>query len=845
TQPARVQLERRRLQLLHEYYFWANAQDGDVARALEASTYAVLGSTERGAGLAGFVADYARDPAAALAAMKDVGEDNWRASLAPLLAPAEATAHSAPDDASERMEVDSDDADTDRFPGGVQADSEVVDTTHITHPDNIVFLSQLDPVPDAEVVSRCRVQGAEMLENSALLFNYQGLVDDLNGKSVSMYRWMLHAQEQPLHDIVGRSGKLVSTRDWDAVRNELTRVRVMERIEELKEKKKWSFWQPRKHRAPPRSKAHWDHILAEMAWMHTDFAEERKLRAAMARMVSAWVMDYHQAADKSRYTVAAQRRLLPDEFIRSAAPRTSGSTPEAKSATEAPEALGALETSSEASEEEGDDESEEVGAPVVPRLEADGGDQPATETEPVAVKEEPMPQGAKDPAPVAGAAVDSSDAGLAAPAPKLDSDSSPTKDHAVSSDAAPFEAALSVFHVLAQLPECDGLEDILGDSVHALQALSTLAPYAPAWDEPYCDVLDASPVVPICKTMWPDFEITNASDNSDDESACGLPDGFGDSIDIHELLRLGADNASGVLGDESDRPGGRSIFARSVMAPSMLPMFTQANKPLRATHSSAGQPPADTTAQQAIIDACPGQAVFEWSAERDRVLAKVVQQYTGNWPLIVESFNHAAGLYGSRALGSRACFERWVAIKDDYSLDRATVQTGFDEPDFRPRRQLGWASHLAVQPTAVQLSAMQLATHVVAHSEALKAVSESKQKKDLAPTPASVPPRDIRPLAADQRVPTPAELSRLKVENDRRLQQILLEHRQAMPNSAALAMQQQRALHPQMQLHNISRQIEMLQAMIASGRGPQRPLTEHQSRMVQQQLRTLQHQQQL
>ncbi|KAJ2773410.1 chromatin modification- protein VID21, partial [Coemansia nantahalensis] len=822
TLSTRTLLEQRRLQLLHEYYFWANARDGDVVRALDASTYDVLGSTDRGTGLAGFVADYARDPVGALAAMQSVGERSWRASLEALSppVPAKDAAHNAPGDAGEHMEVDSVGTGADRRlddDNDMQADGEVADTAHIMHPDDVVFLSQLDPVPDAEVLSKCRVQDAEVLENSTLLFNYQGLVDDLNGRSVSMYRWMLHAQEQPLHEVVGRSGKLVSTRDWDTVRSELIRVRVLERIEDLKEKKMWSFWQPRKHRAPPRSKAHWDHLLAEMAWMHADFAEERKLRIAVARMVAEWVMDYHQAVDKSRYTVAAQRRLLPDHFIHSVMPRTPDGASEAMSTSEAPETPKASDEEDEEGEEEG-----EPHAPMVPRLDSEPGDQPAADADLVAVKEEPPLQGAEASEPAVATTAESGDARPATPAPNLDSDSGLAKDSIVPSDAASFESTLSVFHILAQLPECYRLEEILGDNVHALQALSTLAPYAPAWSEPYCDVLDASPVVPICKTMWPDFEIADADD---EDSACWLPDGFGDSINVHELLRLGADGASGMLGDESDGPGGRSIFARSVMAPSMLPMFTQANKPLRASHNSAGQPPADTAAQQAIIEACPGQAIFEWSAERDRVLAKIVQQYTGNWPLISESFNHAAGLYGSRALGSRACFERWVAIKDDYSLDRATVQTGFDEPDFRPRRQPGWANHLVVQPAAPQLSAMQLATHAVAHSEALKAVSESKQKKDSAPAPASVPPRDIRPPAVDQKVPTPAELSRVKAENDRRLQQIILEHRQAMPNSAAMAMQQQRALHPQMQLQNISRQIEVLQAMLTSGHGPQRPLT--------------------
>ncbi|KAJ2125888.1 hypothetical protein GGH17_005069, partial [Coemansia sp. RSA 788] len=278
-----------------------------------------------------------------------------------------------------------------------------------------------------------------------------------------------------------------------------------------------------------------------------------------------------------------------------------------------------------------------------------------------------------------------------------------------------------------------------------------------------------------------------------------------------------------------------------MLAPPLLPIFTQPNKQQRITHSSIGQPPADTQIQQAASEACPGQAVFEWTAERDRMLAKLVQQYTGNWRLISESFNHASKLYGSRSVTSRVCFERWAAIKDDYSLDRSTVQTGFDEPDYnRSRKQQNWSSHLAIHPMVPQLSAMQLATSLVSHSEAHKVVNESKKKRESAATPAAVPPREIKPMAADQKVPTPAELSKLKFDNDRRLQQLFMEQRQATAAAAALAMQQQRSMNPQMQAFQLNRQIAVLQAMLASGRGLQRPLTPAQSRTIQQQLHNFQ-----
>ncbi|KAJ1936042.1 hypothetical protein GGF37_005765, partial [Kickxella alabastrina] len=312
----------------------------------------------------------------------------------------------------------------------------------------------------------------------------------------------------------------------------------------------------------------------------------------------------------------------------------------------------------------------------------------------------------------------------------------------------------------------------------------------------------------------------------------------------HELVSLGSEDINGRLAAEPEAHIARSVFTRNLLAPPLLPMFTQANKTPRNTHSSTGQPPADTSIQQAASEACPGQVVFEWSADRDKTLAKIIQQFTGNWPLITESFNHAYSLYGSRAITSRICFERWAAIKDDYSLDRTVVQTGFDEPEYGPRRHNNWSKQLHVRPSTTPLSAMQLANSIVSHSEAYKVVSESKTKRETAAKPATVPPREIKPLPADQKVPTPAELSKAKFENDRRIQQLFMEQRQATAAATASALvmhqQQNRAFPQQLPNIHLGRQIAALQAILASGRGIQRPLTPAQTRIIQQQLQNLQ-----
>ncbi|KAJ2817002.1 hypothetical protein GGI24_005549, partial [Coemansia furcata] len=550
-----------------------------------------------------------------------------------------------------------------------------------------------------------------------------------------------------------------------------------------------------------------------MAWMHADFAEERKLRVEMARLLVSWVMDYHRAVDKSQYVVAARRYVLPDDFICRDAPQHSEEAPldvptdvneivcvdpdkvpfscarsVSRSSSHGSVANQQLLDGLSSNEASASAEANDIAA--VPSTELTGPD-PVVETGedagvPVADDLASVPPTKDDDAPLLESSLVDKEADLVGTSAPIEGVAktlavadkhitngvSPAthEDRVVPSDSGALESALSIYQILAQLPQSEYIEDILGDSVYTLQSLNSLVPYRPTWDVAYCDVLDASPVIPICKTMWPDFGIDGNGDCDDDPLA--IADGMATTIDIHELFSLTGDDSIGRVAIDSDLYSSRSIFTRNMLAPPLLPMFTQANKAPRNAHSTAGQPPADTPLQLATSEACPGQAVFEWSAERDKLLAKIVQQYTGNWTLITETVNHALELYGSRALTARICFERWAAIKEDYSLDRNVVQTGFDEPEYGSRKLPNWSSQLSVQPVAAPLSAMRLATQLVSHSETLRVVNNSKTKREAAVKPLSVPPREIKPLPADQKVPTPAELTKLKFESDRRLQQL-------------------------------------------------------------------------
>ncbi|XP_046390170.1 helicase domino isoform X2 [Ischnura elegans] len=69
---------------------------------------------------------------------------------------------------------------------------------------------------------------------------------------------------------------------------------VMQRISELQRDGLWSEKRLPKVQEPPRSKAHWDYLLEEMAWLAADFAQERKWKKAAAKRCSKMVQKYFQ-----------------------------------------------------------------------------------------------------------------------------------------------------------------------------------------------------------------------------------------------------------------------------------------------------------------------------------------------------------------------------------------------------------------------------------------------------------------------------------------------------------------------------------------------------------------------
>ncbi|CAO3653154.1 unnamed protein product [Mucor fragilis] len=126
-------------------------------------------------------------------------------------------------------------------------------------------------------------------------------------EGIDLYAWKLHATHFPLYKQLQTARKTLTTHDWMLARDELKSVKTIQKIEALKKTNSWSLRQLKRHKAPSRLKTHWDLMIEEMKWMHTDFKEERKWKMAMAYITARAVLEWHHTDDKA--TVCVKTRI--------------------------------------------------------------------------------------------------------------------------------------------------------------------------------------------------------------------------------------------------------------------------------------------------------------------------------------------------------------------------------------------------------------------------------------------------------------------------------------------------------------------------------------------------------
>ncbi|KAG5513947.1 hypothetical protein PMAC_000569 [Pneumocystis sp. 'macacae'] len=111
---------------------------------------------------------------------------------------------------------------------------------------------------------------------------------------IDMLSWLIQTSAIPMYKLIQSSSKIIVTRDWNAALIETRFIKVLERINELKENNSWSFRQMIKQKTPYRLKAHWDFMLDEMRWLQVDFKEERKWKIVLAKQMANWVVEWHR-----------------------------------------------------------------------------------------------------------------------------------------------------------------------------------------------------------------------------------------------------------------------------------------------------------------------------------------------------------------------------------------------------------------------------------------------------------------------------------------------------------------------------------------------------------------------
>lgn len=126
------------------------------------------------------------------------------------------------------------------------------------------------------------------------------------------------SQTLPLFKLLPGSHKTLTTESYELALLEGKIAVLYSRIEELKRQGKWSLRQPLKFADPfTTKKSHWDHLLKEGKWMSVDFREDAKFKKARCVGIAQCVKDYWDGKDvclKLKPIVHLEDRVEPLKF---------------------------------------------------------------------------------------------------------------------------------------------------------------------------------------------------------------------------------------------------------------------------------------------------------------------------------------------------------------------------------------------------------------------------------------------------------------------------------------------------------------------------------------------------
>lgn len=116
---------------------------------------------------------------------------------------------------------------------------------------------------------------------------------------------------KPVEQLLNQAHKTLSTTDQFVPLLDNQACRVLRRVYDLQQNRKWSLRQPVRCPEPTRPPSHQDVLLQEMKWMRTDFREERKWKRAVARNLADACAEWVASGPEERKALQVDVVLPP------------------------------------------------------------------------------------------------------------------------------------------------------------------------------------------------------------------------------------------------------------------------------------------------------------------------------------------------------------------------------------------------------------------------------------------------------------------------------------------------------------------------------------------------------
>ncbi|KAI9310322.1 hypothetical protein BX666DRAFT_1280241 [Dichotomocladium elegans] len=533
-----------------------------------------------------------------------------------------------------------------------------------------------------------------------------------------LFAWYLHANAQPLYKAIQTAQRIVTTRDWTLAWDELRSIKAVQKIEDLKKKNLWSLRQPKRHKASPRSKTHWDILLDEMKWMRTDFKEERKWKVAMAYTISRAVMEWHWTEDKS--SVCVKTRIPPPRLtLQQELDEQNSSNPHHFHSAPSPDTL------------------QDEQMPLIKTEDFDSISQPTLPTPPQQLLV----------------------ADLEPVGTPVDLPSVPCEEDNDATLVAAAQAAIQAYRsaILALDPNIPifsfPLEGPPLDINILFPDLLAFEPPNPVHDDVYFNELEYGRINPISSLSTKKMILKKSGIRS---AAAAIPYlSRKRKIDGEQI------NICPFMDQDNQRLAPRlPRNERYDMSPQTSSIFT----PRKIRDIPASQPRAPHQPDM------PRSSATGWTEDDDLCLISLILQYGFNWDLITDAFNSIRGSITGTTRASWECYERWK--QNNLTTVSGQVSQGHIA---KLKKEATRRQNLRKFDTAKR---RQRQYNVF---EAIKRSQKKREEAQKATTSAPAPRSAVETHgmnASGQRLPTAMELSIHKAQRDRQMTQMLWDQRQ-------------------------------------------------------------------